>query len=87
MRRSTGLCAGVYLGGDQVGFARVITDRASFGYLGHVYILEPHRGRGLSKELVVTLLAHPDRQGLRRGREAMRCHVLEVRDREARIET
>jgi GNAT superfamily N-acetyltransferase len=60
------LCAGVYLGNDQVGFARVITDRASFGYLADVYILEAHRGRGLSKELVATLLAHPDLQGLRR---------------------
>ena len=60
------LCAGVYLGSDQVGFARVITDRASFGYLADVYILEAHRGRGLSKEVVATLLAHPDLQGLRR---------------------
>ena len=48
------------------GFARVITDRASFGYLADVYILEAHRGRGLSKKLIATLLAHPELQGLRR---------------------
>ena len=57
---------GVYRGAEQVGFARVITDRASFAYLADVYILEPHRGRGLSKRLMEYVLAHPDLQGLRR---------------------
>ena len=60
------VCAGAYLGADQVGFARVVTDRASFGYLADVYVLEAHRGQGLSKALVGTLLAHPDLQNLRR---------------------
>ncbi len=50
----------------QVGFARVVTDFASFAYLCDVYIEESHRGRGLSKWLMETILAHPDLQGLRR---------------------
>ncbi len=53
-------------GESQVGFARVVTDRATFAYLADVYILEEHRGRGLSKRLMETIIAHPDLQGLRR---------------------
>ena len=64
------LCFGVYrLGGDheeQVGFARVVTDHATFAYLADVYILEEHRGQGLASWLVEVVLAHPDLQGLRR---------------------
>lgn len=61
------LCFGVFtLDNQQIGFARVITDRATFAYLADVYVLEPHRGKGLSKWLVETVLAHPDLQGLRR---------------------
>jgi GNAT superfamily N-acetyltransferase len=52
--------------GAQVGFARMVTDRAAFAYLADVYVLEPHRGRGLGKWLVETVLSHPDVQGLRR---------------------
>lgn len=50
----------------QVGFARIITDFASFAYLCDVFILESHRGRGLSKRLMEFVLAHPDLQRLRR---------------------
>ena len=57
---------GVYLGGEQVGFARVISDRASYAYLADVYIEEPYRGRGLSKLLMRAVVAHPELQGLRR---------------------
>lgn len=57
---------GVYHGAEQVGFARVVTDRATFAYLADVYVLEEHRGRGLATWLVETILAHPDLQGLRR---------------------
>jgi N-acetylglutamate synthase-like GNAT family acetyltransferase len=57
---------GVYHAGAQIGFARVITDKATFAYLADVFILAEHRGQGLSKALVTTLLAHPDLQGLRR---------------------
>jgi N-acetylglutamate synthase-like GNAT family acetyltransferase len=60
------LCFGVYHQGAQVGFARVITDKATFAYLADVYILEAHRGQGLSKHLVATITAHPQLQGLRR---------------------
>jgi GNAT superfamily N-acetyltransferase len=50
----------------QVGFARVISDRATFAYIGDVFIIEDFRGRGLSKWLMETILAHPELQGLRR---------------------
>jgi GNAT superfamily N-acetyltransferase len=60
------LCFGVFHHGEQVGFARVITDKATFAYLADVYILEPHRGKGLSKRLMEFVFAHPDLQGLRR---------------------
>jgi ribosomal protein S18 acetylase RimI-like enzyme len=60
------LCWGVYHRAAQVGFARVITDQATFAYLADVFVLPEHRGRGLSKALVATILAHPDLQGLRR---------------------
>jgi GNAT superfamily N-acetyltransferase len=50
----------------QVGFARVVTDFATFGYLGDVYVLEQHRGRGLSKWMMQIVVAHPELQGFRR---------------------
>ena len=60
------LCFGVYLGETQVGFARLVTDRATFAYLADVFVLEPHRGRGLSRALMELILSHPEVQGLRR---------------------
>ena len=60
------LCFGIYHGESQVGFARVITDKATFAYLADVYVLEAHRGQGLSKRLVEHIQAHPDLRGLRR---------------------
>ncbi len=60
------LCFGVYLGTTQVGFARLVTDRATFAYLADVYVLEPHRGRGLSRALMELVMSHPEVQGLRR---------------------
>ena len=65
------LCFGLYCEGAeqvavQVGFARVITDKTTFAYLADVYVLEAHRGRGLSKRLVEAVQSHPDLQGLRR---------------------
>lgn len=60
------ICFGVYEGDAQVGFARVITDRATFAYLGDVFVLPSHRGRGLSKFLMECVVSHPDLQGLRR---------------------
>jgi GNAT superfamily N-acetyltransferase len=60
------MCFGLYQGEAQVGFARVITDKATFAYLADVYVLEAHRGQGLSKRLVEQILAHPELMGLRR---------------------
>ncbi len=66
------LCFGVYAAEKQIGFARVITDRATYAYIGDVYILEEYRGKGLSKWLMSCLKAHPDLQGLRRWALATR---------------
>lgn len=52
--------------GAQAGFARAITDRATYAYLADVYVEMPHRGRGLGRFLVACVLGHPDLQGLRR---------------------
>jgi GNAT superfamily N-acetyltransferase len=60
------LCFGVFYSDEQVGFARVITDGATFAYLADVFVIEAHRGRGLSKKLMQEILAHPQLQGLRR---------------------
>jgi len=64
------VCFGLYdLQGPtdtQVGFARVVTDKASFAYLADVYVLEEHRRQGLSKRLVEAVLGHPELQGMRR---------------------
>jgi GNAT superfamily N-acetyltransferase len=60
------LCVGLYEGGGrQVGFARAVTDRATYAWIADVYVLESERGRGLGVWMVETLLAHPDLQGLR----------------------
>ena len=59
------LCFGIYKDGSQVGFARWITDRATFAYLCDVYVVEHFRGLGLSKKLMSLMLFHPDLQGLR----------------------
>jgi len=60
------LCFGVYRDGQQVGLARVITDRATFAYLSDVYILPEHRGQGLAKRVLAEVFEHPELQGLRR---------------------
>jgi len=60
------LIFGIYHGERLVGFARVITDRATYAYLSDVFVIEAFRGRGLSKWLMECILAHPDLQGLRR---------------------
>ena len=60
------LCFSVFYGKQQVGFARVITDGATFAYLADVFIDEGFRGRGLSKWLMEIIISHPQLQGLRR---------------------
>jgi len=64
---SNSLCFGVFSKEEeQVGFARMITDSATYAYLADVYILEDHRGKGLSKWLTQGIMSHSDLQGLRR---------------------
>lgn len=60
------LCFGVYHGARQVGFARLVTDRATFAYLADVFVVPEYRKKGLSKWLIATILTHPEVQGLRR---------------------
>jgi GNAT superfamily N-acetyltransferase len=59
------LCFGLYYLQQQIGFARLITDKTTFAYLADVFILETHRGKGLSKWLMKTIHAHPGLQNLR----------------------
>jgi GNAT superfamily N-acetyltransferase len=68
---------GIYHGAQQVGFARVITDYATYAYVGDVFVLPEYRGQGLGHWLVQTMVAHPDLQGLRRWSLATRdAHAL-----------
>jgi N-acetylglutamate synthase-like GNAT family acetyltransferase len=60
------MCFGIYREKQQAGFARVITDRATFAYLADVFVAPEFRGLGLSKWLMECITAHPDLQGLRR---------------------
>ena len=66
------VCFGLYHHEEQIGFARVITDRATFGYLADVFILENYRGRSLGKWLMEVLMGHPRLQGFRRWMLATR---------------
>jgi len=60
------LCFGMYCDGKQIGFARVISDYATYAYIGDVFVLESYRGRGLGKWLMECIMRHPWLQGLRR---------------------
>ena len=61
------ICFGVYApGGEQVGFARAVTDKATFAWIADLYIEDAHRGDGLGKRLVEAILGHPELQGMRR---------------------
>lgn len=60
------LCFGLYKSGKQIGFGRLVTDKATFAYLADVFILEEYRGQGLSKWLMEVIQSHPEVQGLRR---------------------
>lgn len=71
------LCFGLYDGDTQVGFARLVTDYATFGWMCDVFILPSHRGRGLGKWLVECIVTHPDVKNLRRILLSSRdAHVL-----------
>lgn len=60
------LSFGIYEGDRQVGFARIVTDYATFAWVADVFVLEEARGRGLGKWLMEVILAHPELQGFRR---------------------
>ena len=60
------LCFGLYSAEKQIGFARVISDFATYAYIGDLFILEPYRGRGLAKWMMECITQHPQLQGLRR---------------------
>ena len=60
------ICFGMYQNEKQIGFARVVTDKATFGYLADVFIDENYRGKGLSKWLMEVIMIYPELQGLRR---------------------
>jgi GNAT superfamily N-acetyltransferase len=64
---------GIYHTDEQVGFARIVTDYATFAWIADVFVLPDHRGRGLSKWLMEIIIAHPQLQGFRRW-------VLSTRD-------
>ncbi|CZF85413.1 GNAT family N-acetyltransferase [Grimontia marina] len=67
------LCFGVFdENNTQVAFARMITDRATFAYLGDVFVVEERQGEGIAKVLMDSIVAHPDLQGLRRTMLATR---------------
>jgi GNAT superfamily N-acetyltransferase len=66
------LCFGVYRGAEQVGFARIISDFATYAYLADVYVLEAYRGLGLSRWLMECIVSHPALDGLRRWTLATR---------------
>ena len=79
IRRSVegALCFGVFENDKQVGFARMITDKATFAYLADVFIIDEYRGLGLSKWLMEVIMSYPDLQGLRRMMLATRdAHEL-----------
>ena len=60
------LSFGVFKQGEQVGYARVVTDYATFAWLADVFILDGHRGQGLGKWLIEVIVSHPELQGFRR---------------------
>jgi GNAT superfamily N-acetyltransferase len=60
------ICFGLYRDDKLIGFARVVSDKATFAYIGDLFVLEEYRGRGLSKWLMQVMVEHPELQGLRR---------------------
>ena len=53
------MCFGIYRGTEQAGFGRVVTDRATFGYLCDVFVLASHQGQGIARAMVTSLVDHP----------------------------
>jgi GNAT superfamily N-acetyltransferase len=59
------LCFGAFEGDRQVGFARVISDRATYAYVADVFVLDSHRGRGIGSRIMACITSHPELQNLR----------------------
>jgi GNAT superfamily N-acetyltransferase len=74
VRRSVenSLTFGLFRGDEQVGFARVVTDYATFAYLADVFVLESYRGQGLGKWMMEVVFSYPELQDLRRWMLATR---------------
>jgi GNAT superfamily N-acetyltransferase len=71
------LCFGAFDGDAQVGFARVITDQATFAYIADVFVLPAYRGRGIAKQIMAAIAEHPELRGLRRWHLVTRdAHAL-----------
>lgn len=66
------MCFGVYTNGSQIGFARLITDRAVFAYLADIFVVPDHRGRGIARQLLDAIFEHPDIKNVRLFRLATR---------------
>lgn len=66
------LCFAAFGGEEQVGFARVVTDRATYAYVADVFVVTEHRGRGIGKLLMEAIRSHPELQGLRHWQLATR---------------
>ncbi|AIE86535.1 GNAT family N-acetyltransferase [Fimbriimonas ginsengisoli] len=64
--RNSSLVIGAYDGDTQVGYMRVVSDRARFAWIADVYVAETHRKRGIAKQMLRYALSHPEHQGLRR---------------------
>jgi GNAT superfamily N-acetyltransferase len=60
------LCFGAHLNDEQIGFARIVSDFSTFAYLADVFVLEEHRGKGVSRMMMDEIIKHPQLQGLRR---------------------
>ena len=60
------LCFGAFEGDRQIGFARVISDLATFAYVSDVFVVESHQGRGVGKRLMAAIRSHPELEALRR---------------------
>jgi GNAT superfamily N-acetyltransferase len=71
------VCVGAFDDRAQIGFARAVTDRATFAYVADVFVLPSHRGRGIARRMMEALFSHPDLQALRRWHLVTRdAHAL-----------
>ncbi len=71
------MCFGVYQGNQQIGFARVVTDYAVFAWILDVFIIDEYQNKGIGKQLMTSIMDHPDLQNLQRwGLNTSDAHAL-----------